>query len=472
MTARAVHFHEGMFLQPHHFQTEHRYLTARGHRSATWPTHHAWGLRSVSLDTDALANSRLVVRGVRALFRDGTPVAVPDDGLLPELDLKNLFQPGQPLTVYLALPVLNLGRSNAADDAPDPNARYRLDTQELEDENTGVNPQPVRVRVHNLRLLVSGQDQTGFETLPLVRLQKSALANAPPQVDASFIPPLLACDSWPVLRGEIIQGLFDRIGRKRELLSSAFAARGGVIAGGDPTDAVAAAHLKELNETYATLSVLGFSPGVPPLAAYLELCRLVGQLAIFDRSGRWPAIPPYDHDDLGGCFYRVKAYLDTLLDILPDPDYKERPFVGTGLRLQVAVEPAWLDPAWELFLGVRSEMDPDEAVRLLTVPGQLDMKVGASDRVDAIYQLGQAGLRFEPCPRPGVLPDLSGQRYFRIGRTPEKEWQQVLRSLTVAARFNETRVVGGIQGQRAVTVRTAGGQTNTLQFTLYAVPSG
>ena len=198
----------------------------------------------------------------------------------------------------------------------------------------------------------------------------------------------------------------------------------------------------------------------------------LGQLAIFDRSGRWPAIPPYDHDDLGGCFYRVKAYLDTLLDILPDPDYKERPFVGTGLRLQVAVEPAWLDPAWELFLGVRSEMDPDEAVRLLTVPGQLDMKVGASDRVDAIYQLGQAGLRFEPCPRPGVLPDLSGQRYFRIGRTPEKEWQQVLRSLTVAARFNETRVVGGIQGQRAVTVRTAGGQTNTLQFTLYAVPSG
>jgi type VI secretion system protein ImpJ len=472
MTARPVHFHEGMFLQPHHFQAEHRYLTARGHRATTWPTHHAWGLRSVRLDTDALTNSRLVVRSVRALFRDGTPVAVPDDGLLPELDLKGLFQPGQPLTVYLALPVMNLGRSNAADDAPDPNARYRLDTQELEDENTGVNPQPVRVRLHNLRLLITGQDQTGFETLPLVRLEKSALANAPPQVDESFIPPVLACDAWPVLSAGIIQGLYDRIGRKRERLASAFAARGGALAGGDPADAVAAAHLKELNEVYATLSVLGFSPGIPPLAAYTELCRLVGQLAIFDRSGRWPAIPPYDHDDLGGCFYRVKAYLDTLLDILPEPEYKERPFVGMGLRLQVAVEPTWLDPAWELFIGVRSEMDPDEAVRLLTVPGQLDMKVGAGDRVDAIYQLGQAGLRFEPGPKPGVLPDLSGQRYFRVSRAPEKEWQQVLRSLTVAARFNETRVVGAIQNQRAVTVRTTGGQTNTLQFTLYAVPAG
>jgi type VI secretion system protein ImpJ len=143
-----------------------------------------------------------------------------------------------------------------------------------------------------------------------------------------------------------------------------------------------------------------------------------------------------------------------------------------GLRMQVAVEPTWLDPAWGLFIGVRSEMDPDEVVRLLTVPGQLDMKVGSGDRVDAIYQLGQAGLRFEPCPRPGVLPDLAGARYFRVSRQPEREWAAVLRSLTMAARINETRVVGQLQNQRSLTVRTAGGQTNTMQFTLYAVPSG
>jgi type VI secretion system protein ImpJ len=460
-----------MFLQPHQFQAEHRYLTARSHRSVSWPYHHSWGLRSIQVDADALTNSRLVIHELRALFRDGTPVAVPDDGLLPALELKGLFEPGQPLTVFLAVPVLNLGKANVADDAPDPNARYQLDSQELEDENTGVNPQPIRVRRPNLRLLISGQDQTGFTTIPVVRLVKSALANAPPEIDVSYIPPVLACDAWHSLHGDILQGLFDRIGRKRERLASALASRGGAIAGGDPADAVTAAHLRELNESYAVLSVLGFSPGIAPLAAYTELCRLVGQLAIFDRTGRWPAIPPYDHDDLGGCFYRVKAYLDTLLDILPEPEYKERPFVGVGLRMQVAVEPTWLDPAWGLFLGVRSEMDPDEAVRLLTVAGQLDMKIGAGDRVDAIFQLGQQGLRFESCPRPGILPDVAGARYFKVSRAPEKEWASVLRSLTVAIRFNETRIVGAIQGQRAVTVRGAGGSTNTMQFTLYAVPS-
>jgi type VI secretion system protein ImpJ len=160
------------------------------------------------------------------------------------------------------------------------------------------------------------------------------------------------------------------------------------------------------------------------------------------------------------------------LDILPEPEYKERPFVGMGLRMQVAVEQAWLDPAWALYIGVRSEIDPDEVLRLLTVPGQLDMKVGSGDRADAIYQLGQAGLRFEPSPRPNVLPDLAGQRYFRVSRQPDREWAAVVRSLTVAVRINETRIVGSIQNQRAVTVRGAGGQTATMSFTLYAVPSG
>lgn len=471
MTARAVHWHEGMFLQPHHFQAEHRYQTARTHRGIKWPVHHNWGLRAIQVDQDALKNSRLVIQSLEACLRDGTPVSIPEDGILPTLDLKGVFQPGQPLTVYLALPVRNLGKANVAEES-DPNARFKLDTQELEDENTGVNPQPIRVRLHNTRLLITGQDQTGFETLPILRIERSTLANAPPQIDATYIPPILSCDAWPILNTEILQSVFDRIGRKRERLAGNLFARGGAIAGGDPADAMTAAHLRELNEAYAVLSVLAFTPGIPPLAAYTELARLVGQLAIFDRSGRWPAIPPYDHDDLGGCFYRLKVYLDTLLDILPEPEYKERPFVGVGLRMQVAVEPTWLDPAWELYIGVRSEMDPDEVLRLLTVPGQLDMKVGSGDRVDAIFQLGQQGLRFEAVARPSILPDLAGQRYFRVSRQPEREWQQVLRSLTVAVRINETRIVGAIQGQRAVTVRGAAGQTATMTFTLYAVPAG
>ena len=469
MTARPVHWHEGQFLQPHHFQAADRAAQERARRGL-WAAPFSYGVRELLLDPDALRNNRLVVRSLRAVFRDGTPVHAPDDAPLPALDLKPLFRPGQPLNVWLALPALNLGQSNAGDE-PGPAARYRLATHDLEDENTGVNPQPVQVRVPNVRLLVDGDDPTGYDTLPLVRLRKSAEANAPPELDPAFVPPLLALDAWPPLAAGVVQAVYDRTMRKRDRLAGLLEARGAGPGSPDPADALTVAHLRELNAGAAALAATAFTPGLPPFEAYRELARLVGQLAVFDRTGRWPAVPPYDHDDLGPCFGRVKLYLDMLLDILPDPEYKERPFVGVGARLQAPLEPAWLGSAWGLVIGVRSETDPDEAVRLLTQPGQLDMKLGAADRVDNIFQLGQAGLRFEPCPRPGVLPDHAGSRYFRVGTEPDREWQQVVRALSLAVRFNETRVVGSLSGARSVTVRTAGG-TATMALTLYAVPAG
>ena len=49
--------------------------------------------------------------------------------------------------------------------------------------------------------------------------------------------------------------------------------------------------------------------------------------------------------------------------------------------------------------------------------------------------------------------------------------QNVQRSLTLALRLNENLIVGNIQGQRVLTIKTRG-QTTTMQFTLYLVPQG
>ena len=111
MTARPVHWHEGMFLRPHHFQAAHRYLASDLTRGTRWNLHHDWGLRHIELDRDALGNSRLVIRSLKARLRDGTLISLPDEGDLPALDLKPLLERNPSLTVFLALPVLNLGRA-------------------------------------------------------------------------------------------------------------------------------------------------------------------------------------------------------------------------------------------------------------------------------------------------------------------------------------------------------------------------
>lgn len=471
MSNRRVHWFEGMFLRPHHFQLFQRSQSELSHRGDKWDVHYNWGMRSIDLDLDALANYRLVVRSVEARLRDGTTISVPDDGILPQLELKSAFEKSKSVTVFLGVPALNLGRANVSDNGVADLARYKLDTQPLEDENTGVNPQPITVRMLNIKLLLSTQDHTGYEVLPIARIERAAKVEATPQLDETYIPPLLTYDAWKTLVAGILHPIYDRIGKKIELLSTQVVSRNIGFDSSAQGDRLILQQLRELNEAYAYFGVQFFAQGEHPLNVYIELCRLVGKLAVFGSTRRTPELPKYDHDDLGVCFYRVKKYVDALLSIFVEPEYKERPFIGAGLRMQVTLEPIWLESIWSMYIGVQSQLETEDLIRLVTKPGQLDMKIGSSDRVDTIFRYGSAGLRFVHSPRPPrALPQLPGLIYFQIMKeSQEAEWQNVQKSLTLAIRLNENLIAGNIQGQQILTIKTAGENT-TLQFTLYVVP--
>ena len=471
MTTRAVHWHEGMFLRPHHFNAAQRHQEQVALLGDLWDRHYNWGLRSIEIDQDALANNRFVVRSLRARMRDGTLISVPQDGLPAAVDLKTAFQQNETILAYLAVPTTRPGKANVAvQGGENEGVRYLLETQQIEDENTGVNPHAIKVRLLNLRFLLSTQDRTGYEVLPIARIRRSVRAEATPELDITYFPPVLACDAWPPLLGDIVQAVYDRMGKKIELLASQVVSRGITFDSHGQGDPLLFEQLRELNQAYPVMGTLAFADGIHPFDAYLEMCRIVGQLAIFGATRRPPDLARYDHDDLAGCFFRVKQHIDALLNILVEPDYKERPFIGVGLRLQVALEPSWLESVGTMYIGVQSALDTDDCIRLLTRAGELDMKVGSSDRVDAIFRMGQAGLRFAYSPRPPrALPSSPGLIYFQVAReSQESEWLNVQKSLTLSVRLNENLISSNIQGQRTLTIKI-GGQVTTLQFTLFVV---
>src|SRR5262249_22859365 len=153
---------EGMFLLPSQMQAAERFGLRQLHLSHKWDLHYDWGLRAIELDLGALANFRCSVRALKARLRDGTLISVPEDGSLGAVDLQPAFQRASPVTVYLALPQLRLGRSNIGDGAApqspaagapgDPGQpRYQLASEEIEDENASDNPQEVPVRLLNFK---------------------------------------------------------------------------------------------------------------------------------------------------------------------------------------------------------------------------------------------------------------------------------------------------------------------------------
>src|SRR5438132_7118776 len=138
-----VHWHEGMFLRQHHFLTEHRQLVRLTQLDEKWTLHHNWGLRSIQLNAEALGNFRFSVSELKARLRDGTLIEVPEDGPLPELDLKPALESNRKVTIHLGIPLLKSSHPNIAADGPSDNNRYYLITRQVDDENLGVNPQPI-----------------------------------------------------------------------------------------------------------------------------------------------------------------------------------------------------------------------------------------------------------------------------------------------------------------------------------------
>jgi type VI secretion system protein ImpJ len=473
MTDDAVHWFQGMFLRPQHFQQAERHAARNARRASRWQCHHDWGLRSLAIDRDALGNHRFVVRRLKARLPDGTLISVPDDGALEPLDLQPLLESQRDVLILLAVPALRAGRPNVGGSSLDQHPRYRSESVAIEDENTGDNPQRMELRRLNLRLLAAVDPSAGYETLPLARIAKGPRVEVGPSLDETYIPPLLACDAWEPLGAGILQAIYDRIGTKLDLLVGQATARGLTFDSQAQGERMLVEQIRVLNEAAAVLGVLAFLEGVHPREAYLTLCRLVGQLAVFAPARRVPPLPRYDHDDLGACFWRVKQHLDALLDVFEEPAYKERPFVGAGLRMEVALDPTWLNPIWEVYLGVNTSLSAEECIRMLTKAGQLDMKVGSADRVDALYRHGLAGLSIAPAAQvPHALPVRPGLHYFRVNRDAHPaEWSNVERSLTLAIRLNETRVLGNIHGQGTLTIQASPGQTASLQFMLFVVPS-
>ena len=78
----------------------------------------------------------------------------------------------------------------------------------------------------NARLLLSTQDLSGYEVLPIAQLRRASEEQAVPRLDPEYIPPVLAISGWPPLGRDIVRAIYDIIGQKIEVLSQQISNRG------------------------------------------------------------------------------------------------------------------------------------------------------------------------------------------------------------------------------------------------------
>ena len=474
MSTPPVYWHQGMFLRPHHFQAGDRYAADQLRRAGKFDVHYNWGVRFIKINPDALKNFRFEVDRLAARLLDGTLVVAESgtDLALDPLELKREMEqlvPGKTVDILLAVPKLKLGGANAGKPG-ELSVRFHVNAahEPIEDENDGKTPCLLDTRRLNVRLMTTMDDTTGYEVIPIARIERSVKASGEPQIHEPYIPPVLACDGWEPLGTGVVGSVFNRVAGLAKQLAKTVKEQSIRFDSNNPEQRKIFERLRTLNEASAAFGVVAQADGVHPFLGYLELCRLVGKLAVFGKSATLPELPVYDHDDLGRCFYTVKRYLDDLLTEDFNQGYELRAFVGEGLKMRVKIDPDWLAPACQVLVGVESVLSTTDCVRLLT--GRLNMKIGAQERVDTIFRDGLRGLDFVHDHKPPlVLPTSQSLTYFRVNRDVSKdEWFHINQTYNLAIRLNQSLIVGAMDGRHEVAIQ-ADGKTTNLKFTLYVV---
>lgn len=484
-----VNWSEGMFLLPHHFQAAEKYWSEYVQTSEKWDHAYNYGLQRLEYSPDAIGNFQFEVNALHARTKDGTLVIVAPEqdldraamkeaiqqleGALKNIvaDLKNSLQVEPVVRVYLGVPRLKAGTSNVRREW-ETNGKQRfieLKRPYLE-EGAGVNEQEISVKALNVRLLLSTDDLSGYELLPIAQVQRADERSPHPQLDVRYIPPMIDISCWPPLQRDVVRAIYDIIGKKIEVLTQQVITRGLSLTSQGPGDLDRILMLSQLNEAYATLTVLAFAQGVHPFVAYKELCRLVGKLSIFGKDRRVPDVPHYDHDDLGRIFYWIKERILQLLESVKDYEYEMQKFIGVGLGLQVSLAEKWLRSDWKWYVGVVHENVSDEECRELLGQKYLDWKLGSQREVEVLFTLAKPGLHLVPLNyTPRALPVGGNWAYYEVSRDGEA-WRDVQLTQTLAMRLRDTQIVNRLelQGQHRIMVNFKGKRAE-LEFALFAV---
>ncbi len=431
-----VHWHEGMFLRPHHLQAAFRDLRGRLHQESERVRPWSYGVAKLEVNLGLLSQYELEVTSCEVLFPSGEWVCVPDNAYVDRRGFREILEERKSrLDVWLGIPRMMERDPNVVEpgqEGADGGRRYRLRESQAFDENTGTNPQTIQLRCLNAQLFFEGESQAGFEVVKIGRIHPTGSAKSLPTLDAAYSPPVLSLESWDPLYSMVREAAYAVRQSSSEL--AAQVARREVAIASEATGGVETAmKLQVLHRSTAVLHQMIERPRFHPQEVYLELCRVVADLSIFAPGhALGEDLPVYDHEDVGACFAGVIDTLHNLLEVVFPRAFQSRLFEERGENLECLLETEWLEVGTQFFIGVKSER-PAEEVRGFMDPKVV--KVASPLKIVRVVRGRLRGIDLQPVDRlPPGLPDYADVQYFRLARADHKDefWESVAREKTVA----------------------------------------
>jgi type VI secretion system ImpJ/VasE family protein len=420
-----LHWSDGQFLQPHHFQYLQWQSSEYGRHDRSLALLHPYGLIDLELDREALSGSRFVVKRFSAIMAGGQEISMPGNCVLSPLNLTAaLEQNPNELTISIALPLWAEFDANLSEDNnTSEKRRYLVQRKRIRDENSGDNEIAIVTRRLNARLVTNLDDTKDMELLPVAKLSvlshdrsENALA-----VNEKYIPPFLRITGDNPLTG-IITGLLVDVRRCRDKALdtlSQIRKGGGERQTGDDSGA----RFRVLNIYEARLSALMETGRVSPFSLYLELISFLAELMAIDPYNSINEIQRYNHDDYGPQFAVVIKDIRSFILAGGSADYRKFDFfpIEDGRYLFTRIKMEDLTGMEEAYLAVRTGAEINALISELET-GDTFKLINPESKQMRIRGVRLAAERFPP----RYLPILKDTLWFYLDL---KESAQVWREI-------------------------------------------
>ncbi|WP_213307572.1 type VI secretion system baseplate subunit TssK [Paraburkholderia sacchari] len=442
---KGIYWHQGMFMQPQHFQLSALYEQFRLKPVFETGLPHFWGAGALDIATSAIARQVIEVRAAQLIFPDRTYVEYPGNAVIAprEFDAAAVGE-GRSLTVYLGVRKLaaegnNVTLCETPEEAAAAPTRYAslARAPETPDLYSDGPPASVHTLLHVVKVFFE-DEQANLAHYDLIPIAQLVRVGETVTLSERYIAPSYAlAGSDALLR--IVREIRDDVVGRAHHLQELKSPRELQKADFDPGYMALLLAMRTLARACPGLVHLTQTPSVHPWLLYGELRQLVGELSAFserfDMLGEaqdgTPGLPAYDHTDLHTCFSRAQVLIGFLLgEIAVGPEhlavleYRDGMFAGELPR-------AFFDRRNRFYLVLRSDGNAAQVV-----DGALrDARLANAADVPRLVAHALPGLDLIHMPQaPQGLPRRSSSSYFRIEQASEL-WDAVERDESIALQW-------------------------------------
>jgi type VI secretion system protein ImpJ len=432
---RPLYWHQGLFLQPQHFQLSDLHTQSLLMPFNKFITPYFWGVGEQVIQETALGNLIFNLTRGEYLFPDMTHVVFPGNAILEARSFEESWiEGGKPLTVYIGLKRLDTSKENVTvlskmeDIFRVPTRFVTLSDPDEVDNMYQIAPK-AQVKHLNYALKIfweTEKEELGeYELIPVAQLVRTgdeiSLSRhyAPPNVRMAGCEPLM----------QIVKEIRDQISARAHQLEEYKEDRGIHSAEFGSRDMVYLLALRSLTRYVPQLFHITDVLQVHPWSVYGCLRQLIGELTAFSErvnmlgelADGTPLLKPYDHKNLYPCFLSAQGLVTQLLDeITAGPEYViELEYDGTYYSAELP--PSIFEGRNRFFLVMDTETDPKFVLQSL----ETVIKLCSRESLPILIARALPGIRMEHLPvPPQELPRRAHSIYFQLDHHSDY-WSQV-----------------------------------------------